>query len=116
MGKIRRRFTVEFKQAIVTQILSGEKTASQLAREYQLAPTMIQRWKEQVQTGTLEGASATREHQLAQENRLLKEKVAELYLQVDLLKKVQISGQQLKNGPTCIITASSLGLSKKGAK
>lgn len=116
MGKIRRSFTLEFKQAVAAQILSGQMTPSQAAREHQLSVTVIQRWKEQYQAGTLEGASGQRESLLARENQLLKEKVAELYLQVELLKKVQISRVSLKSGPTSVITPSSLTRQKGGAK
>lgn len=116
MGKIRRTFTLEFKQALAAQILSGQVSASQAAREHQLSMGMIHRWKEQYQRGTLDGASTRREHQLERENQFLKEKVAELYLQVELLKKVQNSRRFPQGVSISVITSSSLNRSKGGAR
>lgn len=41
----RRKFTPEFKAQIVLSILTGEKTAGELCREYQLHHNMLTRWK-----------------------------------------------------------------------
>ena len=116
MGKIRRSFTLEFKQAVVAQVLTGQLSASQASREYQITLGMIHRWKQQAQLGTLHGSSAKRERGLERENRMLKEKLAELYLEVALLKKVRQVNLQHKNEPYSVYTASSLPLSKEGAK
>ena len=44
MGRTRRIFTRDFKVEIVNQILAG-KPIGQVARENELHPTMIMRWK-----------------------------------------------------------------------
>jgi transposase len=43
----RRTFTAEFKAKAVLSVLIGEKTASQLCREYGLKETVFSRWKQQ---------------------------------------------------------------------
>lgn len=70
----------------------------------------------QSEAGTLSGASLQKEHRLERENRFLKEKLAELYLQVELLKKVQTAKQLEKRELTSIITRSRLAASKGGAR
>lgn len=116
MGKVRRTFTIEFKQAVVAQLLSGQATFSQLCREHQLAVSVLRRWKMQEETGTLSGASLQKEHHLERENRFLKEKLAELYLQVELLKKVQTAKRWETREFTSIITRSNLAPSRGGAR
>ena len=44
MGVKRRRFTREFKLQVVREVESG-KSVAHVAREYQLHPTMINRWR-----------------------------------------------------------------------
>ena len=40
----RRRFTRDFRLSVVYEVESG-KSVAQVAREYQLHPTMIKRWR-----------------------------------------------------------------------
>jgi transposase-like protein len=44
MGK-HRQFTPEFKAKVVLQVISGEKTASEICREYELKPDLFSKWK-----------------------------------------------------------------------
>jgi len=44
MGK-HRQFTPEFKTKVVLQVISGEKTASEICREYELKPDLLSKWK-----------------------------------------------------------------------
>ena len=46
MGLKRRRFSREFKLHVVHEI-EGGKLIAQLAREYQLSPNMVLRWKQE---------------------------------------------------------------------
>jgi transposase-like protein len=41
----RRQFSPEFKAKVVLEVLSGHKSAAQVCREYQLKPTLFDRWK-----------------------------------------------------------------------
>jgi transposase-like protein len=43
--RIHRSFSPQFRQQIVQQILSGQKSRAQICREYDLAPRVVGRWK-----------------------------------------------------------------------
>lgn len=43
----RRTFSREFKLEIVQQLASGEKRPAQVCREHNLAPSLLQRWRQQ---------------------------------------------------------------------
>lgn len=43
--RTRRTFTSEFKAKIVLACISGEKTISELCREYQLSPVLVNKWR-----------------------------------------------------------------------
>ena len=49
MGRIRRKFSAEFKLKAVVEILKGEKTASQLAGELEVHPLVLSDWKKHFQ-------------------------------------------------------------------
>ncbi|SEJ91080.1 Transposase and inactivated derivatives [Deinococcus reticulitermitis] len=39
----------EFKREIVSQVESGQKTTAQLSREHHLSPSLIHRWRKEVE-------------------------------------------------------------------
>jgi transposase len=41
----RRQFSAEFKARVVLDVLSGQKRAAEVCREYQLKPDLLSRWK-----------------------------------------------------------------------
>lgn len=45
MTRIRRKFSPEFKLKAVTEVLKGDKTASQLASELGVHPMVLSEWK-----------------------------------------------------------------------
>ena len=47
MGNIRREFEVEFKRRVVEQIETGQMGLSPAARQYQMLPSVIRRWRAQ---------------------------------------------------------------------
>jgi len=47
MSKKRRNWTSEFKTKVVLEVLSGEKTLSEIASKYEILPKSIQTWKNQ---------------------------------------------------------------------
>ena len=87
MGKIRRKFDVQFKIKICEVIRGGVVTVAEVCREYQLSRTTVDRWLSAFDDGTLEGKSSSRERELERENERLKAKVGELTMQIDILKK-----------------------------
>ena len=40
-----RRFSPQFRDEVVQQILSGQKSRAEICRQYQLAPRVVGRWK-----------------------------------------------------------------------
>jgi len=116
MGKQRRKFETGFKQQIVGEVESGLLSVSAASRRFQISGSVIDRWRQQARQGGLEGVPSVREKLLERENRELKEKLAELYLEVDHLKKLRDWLRRDKNGTTSVITAQSLARLPKGSK
>ncbi len=119
MGKVRRKFTDEFKFNLVSQITSGSTSAATAARKHQISPNLVYRW-----IRSFKGRSAdeivhqpsTREKELARENAALKEKLADLFMQNELLKKAETWMAQRKSATSSVITSSNLARYKKGVK
>jgi transposase-like protein len=116
MGKQRRKFETGFKQQIIQEVDSGLLSVSAAGRKYQIAGSVIDRWRRQARQGGLQSAPSVREKFLERENRELKEKVAELYLENDHLKKLGDWLRQRKSASTFVITAESLPRLPKGSK
>lgn len=116
MGKQRRKFEAGFKQQIVQEVESGLLSVGAASRKYQISGSVIDRWRRQARQGGLDTAPSARESVLERENRELKERLAELYLEVDHLKKLGDWLRRHKNGTTSVITAESLARLPKGSK
>ena len=116
MGKQRRKFETGFKQQIVQEVESGLLSVSAASRKYQISGGVIDRWRQQVRQGGLESPPSVREKLLEGENRTLKEKLVELYLENDHLKKLGDWLRRQKSGTTSVITAENLARSPKGLK
>ncbi len=86
-----RKWTMEEKANIVLEIMTTSTSTAEICRKYNVRPTLVYSWKASfVQAGTrgLSGPYASdREKQLEQENKRLKEMVADLALANELLKK-----------------------------
>lgn len=116
MSKQRRKFEIGFKQQIVREVESGLLSLNAAARQYEISPSVIRRWREQAGQGNLEAGPSGREKALERENRELKEKLAELYLQVEHLKKMEDYARRQKSAATSVITSANLAQFRKGAK
>ena len=46
MAKQRRTFTPDFKFQLVLELLTDEKSAAKLCREYQVSETSLSRWRQ----------------------------------------------------------------------
>jgi len=44
MARTRRNFTAEFNAKVVLEIISGNKSAAEACREYNLKPDLVSRW------------------------------------------------------------------------
>jgi transposase-like protein len=116
MGKIRRKFEVEFKRRLVEQIASGQITLSAAARQYQVSPSVIQRWRTQYEANQLVDRPSSHERALEAENERLKAKVGDLVMQIDHLKKLQSWMERNRNVDTAVITGKNWGRYRRGAK
>ena len=117
MGKRNyRRFETSFKQRLVEQIEKGYLSATEAAREHQIAKSLIERWRRKCLSNTLVEKPTKRERQLEIENETLKAKIGELVVEMDHLKKWQIWVQQRKSADTSVITAKTLDRFRKPAK
>ena len=116
MGKQRRKFETGFKQQIIQEVESGLSSVSAASRKYQISGSVIDRWRRQARQGGLELSPSGRERGLERENRELKEKLAELYLENEHLKKLGDWLRRHKSASTSVITAESLPRLPKGSK
>ena len=116
MGKQRRKFETGFKQQIVGEVESGLLSVSAASRKYQISSSVIDRWRQQAQQGGLQATPSAREKTLERENRELKEKLAELYLENTQLKKLGDWLRQRKSVNTSVITAQNSARSPKDSK
>jgi putative transposase len=86
-----RKWTGEEKANIVLEILTTSTSTAEICRKYNVRPTLVYSWRASfVHAGTrgLSGKDASdREKQLEQENKRLKEMVADLALANEFLKK-----------------------------
>lgn len=115
MGKIRRKFDVQFKIKVAETIVSGAAEIGALCREQQLSRTVVDRWVARYNEGTL-GAAANRERELERENEKLKAKIGELTMQVDLLKKAATWKQQQKSASLSLVSGLNWDPSKPHAE
>ena len=116
MGKIRRRFDVQFKTKVCQGIEAGLYNVLEVCREHQLQRPVVEAWLKRYAAGTLTAPTGSREKELERENEKLKAKVGELTMTIDLLKKVEAWKQQQKSASSSIITSGNLAQSAKPAK
>jgi transposase-like protein len=116
MGKQRRKFETGFKQQIVGEVESGLLSVNVASRKYQISGSVIDRWRHQARQGGLQVTPSVREKALERENRELKEKLAELYLENRHLKKLEDWLRQRKNVNISVITAQNLARPLKDSK
>jgi len=116
MSKKRRRFSAEVKRHIVSEIESGAITQTAAARKYEISATAISRWREQLRQGELVDKPTVREKALEKEVRELREKVGELTMSIDLLKKAEAYARRLKSADSSTITGLNWARFRKDAK
>ncbi len=115
MGKIRRKFSVDFKQQVVREIESGQ-SINGAARQYQIDPSVIKNWRDKFRQGSLVEKPSPREKALEKENEKLKAKIGELIMAIDLLKKFQKYAENQRKLDTSVITSRNLAQFQEDAK
>jgi transposase-like protein len=116
MGKIRRKFDVQFKTQVCQAIQSGTHTIREICQDHQLQYPTVHSWLKKFSAGNLSAAPSSRERELERENEKLKAKVGELTMTIDVLKKMENWKNQLKNANSSIITSRNLAQYQPPAK
>jgi transposase-like protein len=116
----KRSFSAEFKKEIVKKILSGEATVTELAEQHDLTVTMICRWKRQMREDELDmavekaprveraGVDPRYVRHLEEKLKTANEKLGELYIVVEGLKKVREDLARTKNASSLVVTGTTL--------
>ena len=116
MGKIRRKFDVQFKIQVCQAIEAGSHTVLNICQEHQLQRPIVEAWLNRYLAGNLITKSSNREAEQAREIEKLKAKVGELTMTVDLLKKMEDWKRQRSAVNSSIITSKNLAQFQKPAK
>lgn len=115
MGKIRRKFDVQFKTKVCQSIEAGVSTLQDICREHQLQRAVVEGWLKRHMAGSLT-APGNRERELERQVEKLEAKVGQLTMTIDLLKKVEDWKRQQRNVDSSIITSRNLAQFQKPAK
>lgn len=117
MGRIKqRRYDNEFKRELVAQVESGQITQSQAARQHELSPSLIARWRQQIHEGNLIDKPTAREKALEKELEQYKKKVGELTLLVDCFKKTLETSRRMRRLDLSVVSPRTLDPSKEPAE
>jgi transposase-like protein len=106
MGK-NQKYTEEFKYELIGRIDRGEMTKAAASREHNIAPSLIDRWRDKIHNGTMISHATAREKQLEKELDKYKKKVGEMTIQIDLLKKINETYPALKKSNGYIVTGKN---------
>jgi transposase-like protein len=85
----RNRHGFEFKRKIVEEYEAGLGTAAELGRKYKVHPTNIYQWSQKLRTGALKDGPTKREKELQKQLARAEQKIGQLLIERDLLKKLQ---------------------------
>lgn len=86
--KSKRKFTPEFKAKVAIEAIKGQKTLSELSKEYELTPKQICDWKREFLSKSSlvfmkEEPDVSKDRKICE----LYERIGELDVMVDFLKK-----------------------------
>ena len=95
----RRQYNAEFKAKVVLEVLSGEKTPSEVCRAHQLNINVLNRWRKEL----VEQASTIFERiEMRSEDQQriaeLERRVGQMTMQLEIAKKVSGAWSLDKNG------------------
>jgi transposase len=87
----RQSYSKEFKARVALDALKGQKTVGEIASEYKIHPNQISQWKKKALEGMTESFVRGKNNEveeLESERDRLYQKVGQLQVEVDWLKKV----------------------------
>ena len=90
MKRKRRTHSAEFKAQVGLEALKGIKTVSEIAREHEVHPVQVTQWKKELQERLPEvfgRKPAFDEEKAEKQERRLHQKIGQLTVEVDWLKK-----------------------------
>ena len=93
MGRMRRKFTAEFRAKVALAALRGDRTLAQLAAEFGVQASQVTAWKKQALLMLPEVFSRKRD----QEEQRRRELLDSLYAQIGRLK-VELDWVKKKSG------------------
>lgn len=111
-----RHYSLEFKQKLIHEIESGLRSKTAIAREEKISCSLLNRWCNQSQEGTLVYHPSARERQLEKELDRYKKKVGELTLENDLLKKIDEYSRHMRKSNGFVVTGSSSAVLRKDVR
>jgi putative transposase len=90
MAGKRRRFSAQFKAKVAIEALKGQRTAAELAGEYQVHPNQITQWKKQLLDAAERVFSVRQEADRQQQQELterLYQQIGQMKVELDFLQK-----------------------------
>jgi transposase len=97
MRKSRRNHAAGFKAKVALAAVKGDKTLSELAKQFEVHPTQIVEWKQQLVEGAANvfGAAAERGKAAEPDLKVLHAKIGQLALENDFLEGALIKAGML---------------------
>jgi len=87
----RRRHDPEFKARVAIEALKNIRTASEIAKEFQIHPAQISDWKKQMLDGATDlfgaGKKKSNEEELEAQKDKLHAKIGQQSIEIDFLQK-----------------------------
>jgi transposase-like protein len=90
MGRIRRKFSAEFKSKVALAAIKSDRTLAELAAQFQVHPHQVMAWKKQALAVLPEVFSRKRDLDQARRSQQLDElygQIGRLKVELDWLKK-----------------------------
>jgi transposase len=107
-----RRYTKEFKEKLLRELGTGESVAA-VSRRFAVSRQLIYEWQEKQRDGALDATSPLREAQLHRQIGELEQKVGQLTMENDFLKKTLRRLEQSYPQPEEQAVRNSSGKSRK---
>ncbi len=90
MGKTsRKKYTPEFKAKVAIEVLKEQSTLAELAKKYEVSPTMISRWKADLvkNADSAFGKQGKSDEDMEKETQELYAKIGKLEMMLDFAKR-----------------------------
>ena len=115
--RVRRSFSDDFKKQIVESIVSSSTTQAEIAREYEISPVLIIRWKKDYKAGKFfENVDSHDMAKLELRVRELERLLGKVTLENEMLKRARDLNTKEKKEDLSIITSKDWEQSQGGAK